>query len=241
MIEARGLTKRFGSLRVLDGVDLVVPRGQITAIIGPNGSGKTTFNKSILGLVRPDGGELLFDGIPVNGDPGYRARIGYMPQSARFPENLCADEVVRLVLSIRGSSWRRDDELLRTFDLGPAMRTPVRLLSGGMRQRINAALAFLFYPELLILDEPTAGLDPVSSGVLKDKMRRERDAGRTLIVTSHVLSELEELADHIAFLLDGRVRFSGAPSQLRALTGEPTLERAIANLMRGAVPIRSVA
>jgi Cu-processing system ATP-binding protein len=241
MIEARGLTKRFGSLRVLDGVDLVVPRGRITAIIGPNGSGKTTFNKSILGLVRPDGGELLFDGIPVNGDPGYRARIGYMPQAARFPENLCADEVIRLVLSIRGSSWRRDEELLRTFDLGPAMRTPVRLLSGGMRQRINAALAFLFYPELLILDEPTAGLDPVSSGVLKDKMRRERDAGRTLIVTSHVLSELEELADHIAFLLDGRVRFSGAPSELRALTGEPTLERAIANLMRGAVPIRSVA
>jgi Cu-processing system ATP-binding protein len=241
MIEARGLTKRFGNLRVLDGLDLVVPRGQITAIIGPNGSGKTTFNKSILGLVRPDGGELLFDGIPVNGDPGYRARIGYMPQAARFPENLCADEVIRLVLSIRGNSWRRDDELLRTFDLGPAMRTPVRLLSGGMRQRINAALAFLFYPELLILDEPTAGLDPVSSGVLKDKMRRERDAGRTLIVTSHVLSELEELADHIAFLLDGRVRFSGAPSELRALTGEPTLERAIASLMRGAVPIRSVA
>ena len=241
MIEARGLTKRFGSLRVLDGLDLVVPRGQITAIIGPNGSGKTTFNKSILGLVRPDGGELLFDGIPVNGDPAYRARIGYMPQAARFPENLCADEVIGLVLSIRGNPWRRDDELLRTFDLGPAMRTPVRLLSGGMRQRINAALAFLFYPELLILDEPTAGLDPVSSGVLKDKMRRERDAGRTLIVTSHVLSELEELADHIAFLLDGRVRFSGVPSELRALTGEPTLERAIASLMRGAVPIRSVA
>ena len=241
MIEARGLTKHFGNLRVLDGVDLAVPRGQITAIIGPNGSGKTTFNKSILGLVRPDGGELLFDGIPVNGDPGYRARIGYMPQAARFPENLCAEEVIRLVLSIRGNPWRRDDELLKTFDLGPAMRTPVRLLSGGMRQRINAALAFLFQPELLILDEPTAGLDPVSSGVLKDKMRRERDAGRTLIVTSHVLSELEELADHIAFLLDGRVRFSGAPSELRALTGEPTLERAIASLMRGAVPIRSVA
>ena len=241
MIEARGLTKRFGNLRVLDGVDLVVPRGQITAIIGPNGSGKTTFNKSILGLVRPDGGELLFDGIPVNGDPGYRARIGYMPQAARFPENLCAEEVIRLVLSIRGNPWRRDDELLQVFDLGPAMRTPVRLLSGGMRQRINAALAFLFYPDLLILDEPTAGLDPVSSGALKDKLRRERDAGRTMIVTSHVLSELEALADHIAFLLDGKVRFSGAPSELRALTGEPTLERAIASLMRGTVPIRSVA
>ena len=241
MIEARGLTKRFGNLRVLDGVDLVVPRGQITAIIGPNGSGKTTFNKSILGLVRPDAGQLLFDGVPVNGDPGYRARIGYMPQAAKFPENLCADDVIRLVLSIRGNPWRRDDELLKTFDLGPAMQTPVRLLSGGMRQRINAALAFLFYPELLILDEPTAGLDPVSSGALKDKMRRERDAGRTLIVTSHVLSELEELADRVAFLLDGKVRFSGTTNELRALTGEQTLERAIANLMTGAGPARSAA
>jgi Cu-processing system ATP-binding protein len=110
-----------------------------------------------------------------------------------------------------------------------------------MRQRINAALAFLFYPELLILDEPTAGLDPASSGALKDKMRRERDAGRTLIVTSHVLSELEELADRVAFLLDGKVRFSGTTNELRALTGEQTLERAIASLMTGDARARSAA
>jgi Cu-processing system ATP-binding protein len=231
MIEARGLTKRFGRLRVLDGLDLAVPHGQVTAIIGPNGSGKTTFNKSILGLVRPDGGELLFDGVRTNGDPAYRARVGYMPQAARFPENLCADEVIRLVDEIRGTPARRDEELLATFDLGPAMKTPVRLLSGGMRQRINAALAFLFEPELLILDEPTAGLDPVASSALKDKILRARDAGRTFIITSHVLSELEELADRIAFLLDGKVRFSGSQHELRAMTGEPTLERAIARLM----------
>ena len=231
MIEARALRKRFGALNALDGMDLVVPRGLITAVIGPNGSGKTTFNKSILGLVRPDGGELLFDGKPVNGDPSYRSRIGYMPQAAKFPENLCAKDVIRLVMDIRGNPRERDEELLVRFDLGSAMRTPVRLLSGGMRQRLNAALAFLFMPELFILDEPTAGLDPVSSRALKDKILRERDAGRTFIVTSHVLSELEELADQIAFLLDGKVQFTGTLASLRAETGESTLERAIARLM----------
>jgi len=241
MIESRGLRKRFGALKALDGVDLVVPRGQVTAVIGPNGSGKTTFNKAILGLVRPDSGELLFDGTPVNGDPIYRSRIGYMPQAAKFPENLCADDVIRLVVGIRGEAGRRDEELLEAFHLGDAMRTPVKLLSGGMRQRINAALAFLFSPELLILDEPTAGLDPVSSRVLKDKILRARDAGRTIIVTSHVLSELEELADRVAFLLEGKVRFAGALPELRALTGEPTLERAIARLMTGDRRTRSAA
>jgi Cu-processing system ATP-binding protein len=241
IVEARCLTKCFGKLRVLDGLDLTVPRGQITAIIGPNGSGKTTFNRSILGLVRPDSGYLSFDGVPTNGDPAYRARIGYMPQAARFPENLCADEVIRLVTEIRGTAADRDEELLATFDLGAAMRTPVRLLSGGMRQRINATLAFLFRPALLILDEPTAGLDPVSSSALKDKILRERDAGRTFILTSHVLSELEELADRVAFLLDGKVRFCGAQSELRALTDESTLERAIAHLMTGSVKLGSAA
>ena len=231
MIEARGLRKRFGSLNALDGMDLVVPRGLITAVIGPNGSGKTTFNKCILGLVRPDSGELLLNGKAVNGDPSYRSLIGYMPQAARFPENLSAKDVIRLVMDIRGNPRERDEELLAMFDLGTAMRTPVRLLSGGMRQRLNAALAFLFSPDLLILDEPTAGLDPVSSRALKDKILRERDAGRTFIVTSHVLSELEELADRIAFLLDGKVRFTGTLPSLRAETGESTLERAIARLM----------
>jgi len=112
------------------------------------------------------------------------------------------------------------------------MRVPLRNLSGGTRQRINAALAFLFHPELLILDEPTAGLDPISSSALKDKILRERAAGRTFIITSHVLSELEELADRVAFLLDGSVRFEGTPAALRHETGQPTLERAVAFLMR---------
>jgi Cu-processing system ATP-binding protein len=109
---------------------------------------------------------------------------------------------------------------------------PLRHLSGGMRQRVNAALAFLFSPELLILDEPTAGLDPISSSVLKDTIRRDRDNGCTFIVTSHVLSELEEIADRVAFLLEGRIRFSGTTRELKQTTGQATLERAVAHLMQ---------
>ncbi|MBK6489800.1 MAG: ABC transporter ATP-binding protein [Gemmatimonadetes bacterium] len=233
MVRARGVDKRYGKLPVLRGLDLDVERGQVTAIVGPNASGKTTFNKILLGLVRADRGEVHIDGHRVDEDPSYRARIGYMPQSARFPENLCADDVFRMLADLRGASEAsRDEELIESLVLGPVLRTPIRVLSGGMRQRVNAALAFLFRPELLLLDEPTAALDPISSGVLKDKIRQERDAGRTFILTSHVLSELEELADRVAFLLEGQVRFSGSQEELKAKTGEATLERAIAQLMR---------
>lgn len=232
MIEARGITKRFGKLPVLQGVDLDIARGQVTAIVGPNASGKTTFNKIVLGLVRRDAGELRFDGQPVADDSAYRARIGYMPQIARYPENLSGADVMRMLADVRGAGRGRDEELIESLALGEALEKPLRVLSGGMRQRVNAAIAFLFTPELLILDEPTAGLDPISSSTLKDKIVREREAGRTFIVTSHVMSELEEFADRVAFLLDGVVRFAGTQDELKRATSQVTMERAIAHLMR---------
>ena len=232
MIAARGIRKRFGRLTVLNGIDLNVARGSVTAIVGPNASGKTTLNRIILGLVRADAGEITFDGKRLDGDAAYRARIGYMPQVARFPENLTGRDVMTLLRDIRGHHAPRDEELVESLLLGPVLDSQLRVLSGGTRQRINAALAFLFSGDLLILDEPTAGLDPISAGTLKDKIRRERDAGRALIVTSHVLSELDEIADRIAFLLDGVVHFDGSREDLLRATGESTLERAKASLMR---------
>ncbi len=234
MIEARGVTKAYGPLSVLQGIDLDIEPGQITAIVGPNASGKTTFNKIVLGLVRADAGTVRFDGTVVNGTSGYRRRIGYMPQAARYPENLCAHDVLAMLSDLRGPGVRRDEELVELLQLPAIMRSPLRTLSGGMRQRVNAALAFLFTPDLLILDEPTAGLDPISSSLLKDKMLRERANGRTFIITSHVMSELQELSDRIIFLLDGRVRFSGSQHALKEVTGESTIERAIASLMQSA-------
>lgn len=232
MIEARGISKAFGSLSVLRDIDLDILKGEVTAIIGPNAAGKTTLNKMILGLVRPDAGTLRIDGELIGASAAYRSRIGYMQQSPRFPENLRAADVFALLTDIRGGAVTRDDELIDLLALSPVLQSPMRHLSGGTRQRINAALAFLFSPELLILDEPTASLDPVSSLTLKDKIRRERDKGRTFVVTSHVLSEIEELADRVIFLLDGHVRFSGRSEDLMTEAGETSLERAAAKLMR---------
>lgn len=232
MIEARGLTKRFGSLTVLQAIDLTIATGRVTAILGPNGAGKTTFIKMILGLVKPGSGSLLFDGTPIGSDCAYRARIGYMPQIARFPENLTGRELIAMVRDLRAPTGPLDEALISAFALESQLGKPLRTLSGGTRQKINAVLAFLFRPELLIFDEPTAGLDPMASSELKDKMLAARQEGRTCIISSHVLSELEELADDVVFLLEGRIHFAGSVAELKARTQQSSIERAVAELMR---------
>lgn len=227
-----GLAKRYGSLPVLQGVDLAIERGRVTAILGPNGAGKTTLIKSLLGLTRIDRGSIHIDGRPIGDDPWYRASIGYMPQRATFPENLTANDVIAFLCDMRGGTARLDRTLVDAFGLGVELTKPLRTLSGGTRQKVNAILAFLFSPDLLILDEPTAGLDPVASSVLKDKVLEERGLGRTLVLTSHVINDLEELADDVVFLLDGIVRFAGSVHELKRHTRQLSLERAVAQLMR---------
>jgi Cu-processing system ATP-binding protein len=163
----------------------------------------------------------------------YRGRIGYMPQIARFPENVAAAELLTMLRDLRGVSREETDEtLIEAFTLGPEMNKPLGTLSGGTRQKVNAVIAFLFHPRLLILDEPTAGLDPVASGVLKDTILAARDDGRTVLVSSHVMSELEEITDDVAFLLDGTARFQGSVHELKRSTRQFTIERAIAEMMR---------
>jgi Cu-processing system ATP-binding protein len=231
MIEITGLSKRFGALRVLEGLDLRIAPGRVTALVGPNGAGKTTLVKAILGLARPDGGAVVVGGTRVNGDCGYRARIGYMPQIASFPENLTGAELLAMLKDLRGPAATLDEELVERLALADQLGKPMRTLSGGTRQKVNAVAAFLFAPELLILDEPTAGLDPVSSSVLKDKILAERGRGKTFIVASHIMGELEELADDVVVLLDGRLRFAGEVRELALRTRQRTLERAIAQIM----------
>ncbi len=232
-VQAHALVKRFGALEVLRGLDLELPAGRITGLVGPNAAGKSTLIKSILGLVHPDSGSLAVLGNPVNGDERYRRKIGYMPQAASFPENLTGREVLELVRNLRGSDSERDESMMEAFGLGTELDKRVRTLSGGTRQKLSAVLAFLFRPSLLILDEPTAGLDPIASGVLKEKLGQVREDGVTVLLASHTLSELEEVADDIVFLLDGKVRFHGTVEQLRRTTGFARLERAVAALMQG--------
>jgi Cu-processing system ATP-binding protein len=237
-VEISGLRKRFGRREVLRGVELSIAAGRITAIVGPNAAGKTTLIKLILGLVqhRESDGSIRFDGVAVNGKPDYRERIGYMPQLAHFPGQLTGREVLALLKGLRPHpELPLDEELLERFALAQSLDQPVRTLSGGTRQKLNAIVAFLFRPSLLILDEPTAGLDPVASSILKDKVLRAPGEGCTVLLTSHLMSEVEELAQDLIFLLDGSVAFRGTVEALLRQSGEVRLERAIARLLeRGA-------
>jgi Cu-processing system ATP-binding protein len=225
------IRKRFGRLTVLDGVTAAVASGRVTAIVGPNASGKSTLIKCVLGLVRPDAGEITVLGERAGRDPCYRRRLGFMPQGAPFPENLTGREVLDLVQALRPDD-AADLDLVHRFALEPQLGKPVRLLSGGTRQKLNAAVAFMFRPAILILDEPTAGLDPLASGVFKEKVKEAAGEGAAVLLTSHVLSEVEELADDVLFLLDGLIRFQGTMEDLRRMTGEQRLERAVSRLMR---------
>jgi Cu-processing system ATP-binding protein len=235
MIQIRGLRKRYGSLEVLQGIDAQIPVGKVTAIVGPNAAGKTTLIKSILGLTRKDSGSIEIDSVKINGDETYRRKIGYMPQIARFPSNLTGGELLAMLRELRPDVPVIDDELVRNFGLGLELTKKLNDLSGGTKQKINAVAAFLFKPALLILDEPTAGLDPRSSRILKDKILEEKIAGRTFIITSHVMAELEELADNVIFISEGKVRFSGSIEQIKRLTCQVNLERAVAELMEQGV------
>lgn len=235
MIELRDVRKRYGALQVLDGVDVTFAPGRVAAVVGPNSAGKTTLIKSILGLTRVDSGTITVAGRPIDEDGRYRADIGYMPQIANFPENLSAEDLFAMMRDLRGPGKARDEVLIGRLGLGEHLRKPLRVLSGGTRQKVNAALAFLFAPGILFLDEPTAGLDPVASGVIKSKVLAERARGRTVVLTSHVMSELEELADDVAFLVDGRIRFTGSIHDLKKRTRQLSLERAIAHVLEGGI------
>jgi len=232
MIEARHITKSFGRLRVLDDLSLSIGPRRITGLVGPNAAGKTTLAKIILGLTKADSGTLEIDGIPIGADDAYRSRIGYMPQMARFPENLSARELIEMLTDLRRPTRPEDDELVERFKFEGALDKPIRVLSGGTRQKVNAAIAFLFRPDLLILDEPTAGLDPVSSGILKEKIFAAKASGTTVLLTSHIMSELDELADDVAFINEGKVAFVGALAELKRVTRQSNLERAIAEMMK---------
>lgn len=232
MIIANNLSKRFGKLQALDNVSVNCNKGECIALIGPNASGKTTFIKCILGMVMYDSGFITFNGKNILHDWQYRAHIGYMPQVGRYPDNMTIGQVICMMKDIRQvQPARLDEDLMHAFGLEKLKQKRMRTLSGGTRQKVSAALAFLFNPEVLILDEPTAGLDPVSSEILKDKIIKEKNKGKLILVTSHILSELDELVTQVIFMQDGKLCFHKTIDEIRQETQQKKLSKAIASIM----------
>ncbi|MFL5739141.1 MAG: ABC transporter ATP-binding protein [Flavisolibacter sp.] len=231
MIRIEHINKRFKKLVALSNISAEFTEGQVVSLVGPNGSGKTTLIKSILGLVRPDSGTIYFQDEPIHGQVSYRQNIGYMPQIGKFPENMKIGQLFHMIKNIRKEKkW--DEELYYRFKLDTMLDKSLKALSGGTRQKVSAALAFLFDAQALILDEPTAGLDPLSSEILKEKIITEKNKGRLILITSHILSDLEELTTHVVYLQEGRMIFYRSLSELQIETGEVKLSRAIASIMK---------
>lgn len=237
MIQIQDLQKSFGKLDVLRGISLDLSRSGITAILGPNGSGKTTLIKSILGMVLPGSGEIRFEGKNIRGQWDYRSRIDYLPQIARFPDNLRVRELLHMIRDIRGSEPRNMEMLIELFGMEHYLDKRFSNLSGGTRQKANLIQAFMYDSPVVILDEPTNGLDPVALLHLKQLLLAEKTKGKLILITTHIMSFVDEMADEVVFLLDGRIHYRGTVPELKRSYREDNLETAIAGILQGRQPV----
>jgi len=230
MINIKNLSKSFGKLPVLINLDLEIKEGGVFAILGPNGSGKTTLIKCLLGMVIPDEGSLSINEVNILKKWNYRNNLNYLPQIANFPANLSVSELINMVKDLRPKK-ANETELIAHFGLEPFLQKKLGHLSGGTKQKVNLVLTFMFDSQLIILDEPTTGLDPIALINLKKLIKQEKEKGKTILITSHIMSFVDDMADEIVFLLDGKIYFKGSVTQLKERTNETNLENAIARLI----------
>ena len=216
-IEVRGLTKTFGTVTAVRGMSFTAPAGKVTGFLGPNGSGKTTTLRVVLGLIRPSAGEATVGGVPYRRLAQPRRRVGALLEATGFHPGRRAREHLRVLAAASGGlPDRRVDEVLDLVDLSPSANRRVREFSLGMRQRLGLAAALLGDPQVLLLDEPANGLDPAGIAWLRALLRALAGEGRTIVVASHVLSEVAQTADHVVIVNAGQVRFSGPLRELGA-------------------------
>lgn len=230
MIKIDNLHKHFGKVTVFEDFSLSINNSGILAILGPNGSGKTTLIKSILGMVIPQKGEIRINDQKINGKWNYRSEIDYLPQIAQFPDNITVSELISMIKNLRVKTTREED-LISLFDLEPFLDKKLGHLSGGTKQKVNLVLTFMFDSAILILDEPTSGLDPVSLINLKELIIKEKEAGKTIIITTHIMDFVETMADEIVFILEGNIYFRGGVDELKNKSDKNNLEHAIALIL----------
>ncbi len=227
-IEVRGLTKRFGRVTAVGDLSFTAPAGQVTGFLGPNGSGKTTTLRAVLGLVRPDAGEALIGGRPYAELPQPRRTVGALLEATGFHPGRRARDHLRVLAAAGGIPGERVDEVLRQVDLLPSADRRVREFSLGMRQRLGVAAALLGDPQVLLLDEPANGLDPAGIAWLRGLLRALAAQGRTVLVASHVLSEIAQTVDQVVIVSGGELRFAGPLAEIGTANG--ALEEAFLKL-----------
>lgn len=232
MIKIKNLTKKFNKFTALQNIDLECKKGHSIAFIGPNGCGKTTLIKCILGLNVVEFGDILVSGNSVKKDFLYREKIGYMPQIGKYPENMTIGQTIKMIQDNRKNVENIDTELLEAFELPKLYDKKMSTLSGGTTQKVSAVLAFMFHPEIIILDEPTAGLDPLASEILKNKIIKERKNGKLIIITSHLLSELDDMVNEIVFINEGKILVHQSVEDLKTETQQTKISDAITNILK---------
>lgn len=233
MIEVKNLTKKFDKFTALDDLNLSFSTGKSIALIGPNGCGKTTLIKCILGLNVIETGDILVDGKSVKDDYLYRRDIGYMPQIGRYPENMTIGQTIKMIKDTRKmSETHLDNELLESFELEKMYDKKMGNLSGGTTQKVSAVLAFMFDPKIIILDEPTAGLDPLASEILKNKIIQEKNKGKLIIITSHLLSELDDMVSEIVFINEGKIIIQQSVEDLMTERKSEKISESIVSILK---------
>lgn len=230
MVTIQNINKSFGQMEVLKNISFNIAENESVAILGPNGSGKSTLMKIILGLVIPDKGDVIIDNISIKENTLYKKNIGYLPQIVKLPENIKVKEVIQLLENIRGEKSNAD-ELSELFEISNYRDYPIRNLSGGTKQKLNLIISLMFKNKLLILDEPTVGLDPVSRIIFKEQIKKEKQKNKSIILCTHIISEVEALCDRMIFLLEGKVYYDGTIRSLKEHYNESSLEKIIANII----------
>ncbi|MFN2259005.1 MAG: ABC transporter ATP-binding protein [Parasphingopyxis sp.] len=218
-LNAIGLVKQFGDKRAVDGVDILVPTGSIYGILGPNGAGKTTLLRMLLGIIEPDAGTRQLMGSDQPRSKSYQ--VGYLPEERGLYSGMKAREAIAFMGALRGLDWatgrERADDLLAEAGLPEAPRTKIGKLSKGMAQLVQLLGSIVHKPDLIVLDEPFSGLDPVNQGRLEELILAERDRGATVLFSTHVMAHAERLCDRLAIIAQGKRRYEGSVDEARAM------------------------
>ena len=231
-IEIKNLTKRFDKVVALKSVSATFDSGQCIALLGPNGCGKTTLIKSILGMVLPTEGEIVINNQSIKDDHMYRKHIGYMPQIGKYPANMSIKDVLYTIQKMRNSDENIDSDLFDNFQMHHLENKKMSTLSGGTIQKVSACIAFMHNPNIIILDEPTAGLDLIATEILKEKIEKEKEKGKLIIITSHQLNELDSTLSHVCMMDEAKILFFKDKDEIKHVTGKDNLSSAVYSLFK---------